>query len=139
MAWTGGYSNGGYSHSQFSSMKEDAIRRARRMQQQANNSLSSAQNSNSINSQNSNLISNSSSNISNENLNKSSNTSPPALANTKQDTMPTVVSNGDIVSIPFLNDLKIDKDTLMLGGLAYMLLKEGGDRYLILALLYILF
>ena len=42
------------------------------------------------------------------------------------------------VSIPFLKDLHIDSDILLLGGIAYLILREGGDKSLLMALAYIM-
>ncbi len=44
------------------------------------------------------------------------------------------------INIPFLGDIDIDRDVLIIGGLLLVLLtEEGSDRMLMLALLYIMF
>lgn len=166
MAWvSNGNTQSGYTLDEIDSMTQDAINRVRQMQNKAGSYISNLNGNQNgdlyleareLDEQENTVYSNDENNASgNENFHGdhgqeqnsedfyeertrergSENHSVPLLNNPKS-TGGFIQNNNDIVSIPFLKGM--DSDTLIIGAIMFMLLQEGADKFLLMALAYIL-
>lgn len=98
-----------YSHSELMSMQQDAIRRVQEMQRRSQEKVQQSRRQ-------------------------------PAPESERKPPQQKKEEGGALSPVEtILRDLKLDHDRLMILGLLLVLINEGGDRTLILALCYLLF
>lgn len=152
MAWvSGGNSQSGYTAGEIESMTDDALRRVRQMQEKARSYISHPGESNRTDElylESTETDSDVRIRDSHQNRRHNDDFYKPRRNSVEfsdyssnrphfsQVTDPVIKNADDIISLPFLKGL--DTDTLILCAIIFVLLQEGADKYLLMALGYIL-